>query len=145
LISFEVDDQTPEDLAVGLNKLRNVPGVLDVIQAPVFGKKGRVSAQIQVLAEPDALSRVVEACFMETTTIGLRHQLVQRQRLPREIRVVQVGNHAVRVKVSRRVHEATAKAENDDIAHGSGSAARARLRHAAEAAGLESDAERGEP
>jgi uncharacterized protein (TIGR00299 family) protein len=145
LISFEVDDQTPEDLAVGLDKLRNVPGVLDVIQTPVFGKKGRVSAQIQVLAEPDALTRAVEACFMETTTIGLRHQLVQRQRLPREISVVQVGNHAVRVKVSRRVHEVTVKAENDDIAPGSGSAARTRLRHAAEAAALEPDAERGEP
>jgi uncharacterized protein (DUF111 family) len=82
---------------------------------------------------------------METTTIGLRHQLVQRQRLPREISVVQVGNHAVRVKVSRRVHEVTVKAENDDIAPGSGSAARTRLRHAAEAAALEPDAERGEP
>jgi len=145
LISFEVDDQTPEDLSIGLNKLRHVSGVLDVMQAPVFGKKGRVAAQVQVLAEPDALSRVVEACFIETTTIGLRHQLVQRQRLPREIRVVQVGNHAVRVKVSRRIHEVTAKAENDDIAPDSGSAARARLRHAAEAAGLEPDAERGEP
>jgi len=144
LISFEVDDQTPEDLAVGLDKLRNVPGVLDVMQSPVFGKKGRVAAQVQVLVEPDALSGAVEACFMETTTIGLRHQLVQRQRLPREIRVVQVGNHAVRVKVSRRIDEDTAKAEDDDIAPDPGSAARTRLRRAAEAAALDTDAGKGQ-
>jgi hypothetical protein len=144
LISFEVDDQTAEDLAIGLDKLRNVPGVLDVMQSPVFGKKGRVAAQVQVLTEPDALSGAVAACFRETTTIGLRHQLVQRQRLPREIRVVQVGNRSVRVKVSQRIDQHTAKAEDDDIAPDTGSAARARLRRAAEAAALDTDAGRNE-
>ena len=34
---FEVDDQTPEDLAVALDRLRELPGVLDVIQTTVLG------------------------------------------------------------------------------------------------------------
>ena len=40
--AFEVDDQTAEDLAVGLERLRAGDGVLDVVQTPVFGKKGRI-------------------------------------------------------------------------------------------------------
>ena len=50
-IQFEVDDQTPEDLAIALDKLRAHPSVLDVLQTPAFGKKGRMTMRIQMLAE----------------------------------------------------------------------------------------------
>src|SRR5262249_40106470 len=33
-IAFEVDDQSPEDLSVGLERLRGEPGVLQVMQLP---------------------------------------------------------------------------------------------------------------
>ena len=39
-VAFEVDDQTPEDLAIALDRLRAHPSVLDVLQMPAFGKKG---------------------------------------------------------------------------------------------------------
>jgi uncharacterized protein (TIGR00299 family) protein len=136
VVEFDVDDQTPEDLAIGLDRIRARAGVLDVIQMPVFGKKGRITARIQVLAEPDALSGVVETCFLETTTIGLRYHTVNRHRLPRELRVVQVGNHAIRVKVAHRPDTVTAKAESDDMAQTPGSNLRSRMRFAAEEAGL---------
>ena len=42
VVTFEVDDQTPEDLAIGLDNLRELEGVLDVVHAPVFGKKNRM-------------------------------------------------------------------------------------------------------
>ena len=48
-IEFEIDDQTPEDLAIGLDHVRAHPQVLDVVQAPVFGKKGRVAISVRVL------------------------------------------------------------------------------------------------
>lgn len=136
VIQFEVDDQTPEDLAIALDRLRSHPSVLDVLQSPVFGKKGRIAAQIQVLADPQALDAVAQLCFLETATIGLRHQIVQRETLPRDMKVVQVGNHAVRVKLAQRPRSTTAKAESDDTAQLSGFDTRSELRRTAEAESL---------
>ncbi|MFO1320739.1 MAG: LarC family nickel insertion protein [Burkholderiales bacterium] len=145
VIGFEVDDQTPEDLAIGLDRIRAQPGVLDVMQSPVFGKKGRIAAHVQVLTEPDARDRIIEACFLETTTIGLRFHNVHRQRLPRDLKVVQVGNHAIRVKVAHRPAAVTAKAESDDTAQLPGSDTRMRVRHAAESAGLDTNQDKETP
>lgn len=136
VIQFEVDDQTPEDLAIALDRLRSHPSVLDVLQSPVFGKKGRIAAHIQVLAEPPALEAVAQLCFLETATIGLRHQIVQRETLPRDLKVVQVGNHAVRVKLAQRPQSTTAKAESDDTAQVTGFDTRLELRRTAEAQSL---------
>lgn len=89
LIRFEIDDQTGEDLAVGLDRIRTSDGVLDVVAWPVFGKKGRIASAIQVLAEPAALNRTIEACFSQTTTIGLRHEFVSRSVLERAATTVE--------------------------------------------------------
>jgi uncharacterized protein (TIGR00299 family) protein len=68
VIAFEIDDQSAEELAVGLEALRAAPGVLDVVQLPAFGKKGRLATQIQLLARPERLDAVIDRCFAETTT-----------------------------------------------------------------------------
>jgi hypothetical protein len=46
------DDQSPEDLALALDRLRARPDVHDVIQTPVFGKKGRLATSIRLLGDP---------------------------------------------------------------------------------------------
>jgi pyridinium-3,5-bisthiocarboxylic acid mononucleotide nickel chelatase len=117
VIEFEVDDQTPEDLALGLQHVRETAGVLDVIQSPAFGKKGRMLAQIRVLAQPDARAAAIEACFAQTTTLGLRYGVMQRKVLVRREQTVREGEQTVRVKIAQRPdRSATAKAESDDIA-----------------------------
>src|SRR2546423_656398 len=73
VIEFGVDDQTAEDLAIGLDHIRLLEGVLDVGQSAVLGKKGRMAVHVQVLATPAGLDAAVQACFEETTTIGLRY------------------------------------------------------------------------
>ena len=125
-------------IALGLIGARKAKpdAVLDVLQSPVFGKKGRIAAHIQVLAEPPALEAVAQLCFLETATIGLRHQIVQRETLPRDLKVVQVGNHAVRVKLAQRPQSTTAKAESDDTAQVTGFDTRLELRRTAEAQSL---------
>jgi hypothetical protein len=133
VIAFEVDDQSAEDLAAGLDRLRAAPGVLDVLQMAAFGKKGRLATHVQVLAEPGSAETVAEMCFRETTTIGLRLHPVQRLVLARERREVMVGERRVRVKLVERPGGRTGKAEADDLAALPGQAARARLRHEAEA------------
>ena len=133
LIEFEVDDQTPEDLAAGLDRLRASPGVFDAVQTPVLGKKGRIAISVRVLCAPERRDAAIAACFAETATIGLRVQMVERAVLPRETLAAPGG-----LKVKRVVRpggRVTAKAEIDGAAGKGGAAERdaARLM-AAEAA-----------
>lgn len=123
LVAFEVDDQTPEDLAVGLDALRRQEGVLDVLQMPAFGKKGRLAVHIQILARSERLHEVVDLCFRETTTIGLRWRIEARVVLDRAR--VMAGEGASEVKVVTRPGEVrTAKAEIDQVEGGGGHAGR---------------------
>jgi len=134
---FELDDQTPEDLGVAIDRLRGEPGVIDVLQAPVFGKKGRVGVHVRILANPSALETVLEACFVETSTLGVRWQIVRRAVLPREKRTDEVSGVRVHVKTARRPDGTiTDKAAMDDLAGaGGGRAAREMLRRSVEDGG----------
>ena len=134
VISFEIDDQNPEELALGLDALRVFDGVTDVIQVPAFGKKGRLTSQLQLLARPERLDAVIDACFAETTTLGLRWRIEPRAVLRRTSRTVAGAEGEVAVKLATRPDGSrTAKAELDHIGPGQGGqAGRARRRHAAE-------------
>ena len=119
--SFEVDDQTAEDLAVGLDRLRASDGVIDVVQTPVLGKKGRMAASVRVLARPAVREPLIERCFAETATLGVRWQTVRRAALEREEAVADVAGEPVRIKRARRAGgEVTVKAEMDDVASADG-------------------------
>ena len=119
--SFEVDDQTAEDIAVGLDRLRAADGVLDVVQTPVFGKKGRMAASVRVLARPAVREPLIERCFAETATLGVRWQTVRRAALEREEAVADVAGEPVRIKRAHRAGgEVTVKAEMDDVASADG-------------------------
>ena len=137
MLRFEIDDQTPEDLALGLDRLRARAGVLDVLQWPAYGKKGRMVAAIQVLAEADALDGALAAVFDETTTLGVRWSKVSRSALARDTATHADALGTVRVKRARRpAGTVTAKAELDDLAGSAGHATREERRRDAEAAAL---------
>jgi uncharacterized protein (TIGR00299 family) protein len=112
---FEIDDQTPEDLAIGLDKLRAHPSVVDVMQTSMFGKKGRVAIRVQVLTDPNDIENVLEACFAETTTLGVRYQVLERRKLRRRHTVIDADGRSVRVKIAERPGGLTVKAEADDL------------------------------
>ncbi len=136
VVNFEVDDQSGEELATGLDRIRATPGVHDIIQMPALGKKSRLAVHVQVLAAPDALDAAVEACFRETTTIGLRTHLVQGRALPRRFETVEVEGHPLTVKLVERPSPGgpalTGKAEADHLQGVPSHAARTRLRRDAE-------------
>jgi len=134
VIHFELDDQPAEDLAIGLERIRNISGVVDVLQLPAFGKKGRMNVQIQVLTMPGSLDRVIEMCFNETTTLGLRWNLVQRAVLDRYTETYNSQDSHFQVKVATRPGGTlTAKTEIDNVAAmADGAAERTSLRHEAE-------------
>jgi pyridinium-3,5-bisthiocarboxylic acid mononucleotide nickel chelatase len=132
VITFEVDDQCPEDLAAGLEHIRALQGVFDATQASVVGKKGRMAAHIQVLVSPLELENVIVACFEETTTIGLRYQMTEGAVLRRHVETVETGGESLQVKiVDRPGGVRTGKAEAHDVAGRRGHVARTRLRREA--------------
>lgn len=137
VLAFEVDDQTAEDLAVAIERLRATEGVLDAWQAPVTGKKGRLATAVRLLVRPERLHRVIDRCFAETTTIGLRWNHAERAVLPRH----SVGGEHGRAKVVDRRGRRTAKAEVDDIAEAGDHIDREARRRTIEEAALKKDDE----
>ena len=118
VLSFDIDDQSPEDLAIGLDRLRTVPGVLSVSSDMTAGKKGRLAFRIEILAKPSRLEAVVRACFNETTTLGLRWRVEDRWTLARRAVQVATAEHgSAPVKIAQRLGSVvTAKLEADFVA-----------------------------
>jgi pyridinium-3,5-bisthiocarboxylic acid mononucleotide nickel chelatase len=132
VIELDIDDQSPEDLATGLERLRDVPGVRDIATFAGIGKKGRWLQAVRVMADPALRDAVVGAIFEETTTLGLRLRHEQRAVLARRTVVVEDESGPVRVKLADRRGRRTGKAEADDVAARSGGASgRARARRSA--------------
>jgi uncharacterized protein (TIGR00299 family) protein len=132
VLECEIDDQTGEDLAQAIDNLRSRKGVMDVVQAPVFGKKGRMMTHLRILAAPAARDEVMAAVFDETTTIGIRHSLVERNILRREATAIEREGHSLRLKVVDRPSGRTAKLEADDLSSVHSHKSRAALRRLAE-------------
>ena len=83
VLEFDVDDMTGEEIAVAADRLRMETGVLDVSVGTRHGKKGRPLAEFRLLARPDATDAIAQACFTETSTLGLRWREERRRVLHR--------------------------------------------------------------
>ncbi len=138
VIAFEVDDQTAEDLAVGLDNIRALADVLDVRQTATLAKKGRLASAVQVLAAPAVREAVCRACFAETATIGLRWRIENRMALSRHM--VETADGVPVKLVERGPAGRSAKADIDAVADpGEGHLARIRRRARAEREALGED------
>ena len=91
------------------------------------------------------LDAVVIACFAETTTLGVRHQLLARRVLARHETVIAgADGSAVRVKLARRPDGTlSAKAGSDDLRQGDGRSGREALRRSSEAEALRQESGHG--
>jgi pyridinium-3,5-bisthiocarboxylic acid mononucleotide nickel chelatase len=127
VISFEIDDMTGEEIGVAADRLRAVPGVLDLSIGQRWGKKGRPMQSFRLLVRPDMAQRVAERCLAETSTIGLRLSEERRIVLGRDASIP----GGIGVKSVGRPGGRTAKAESDDLA-GDSLAARRRMKRQAE-------------
>jgi uncharacterized protein (DUF111 family) len=127
-LCFEIDDMTAEEIGVAADRLRAVPGVRDLVLVPAIGKKARPVHTFRLLLEPGERERVAEACFTETSTIGLRWQMARRAILPRVLS--EAGS--LRVKTVTRPAGPSHKVESDDLAGLAGLEARRAAKRAAE-------------
>lgn len=113
---FNIDDQTPEELAVSLDVIRAVEGVLDVIQSIAYGKKGRVLFIIEVMASSNSRDKVLESIFSQTSTIGVREEIIDRKILPRKYHEIEMQGKKVLAKtVNRPKGQLSTKVESDHL------------------------------
>lgn len=110
-LAFEVDDMTGEEIGVATDRLRALDGVLDVSMLAMQGKKGRPSTGLRILVKPQKTDTVIEQCFAQTTTLGIRRNLVERTLLQRE----ETQSNDVSVKLARRGNDTSAKAASDEL------------------------------
>lgn len=136
-IEFEIDDQTPEQLAVALEQLQQLSGVLDVLQYPAFGKKNRLVHAIRILSSGEAIDALLTRCFSLTTTLGIRHSVVQRHTLPRSASEVEYHGRSYALKTAIRPGGKTVKAEMDGLSAADSFAEQAEIRRHIEAPGAE--------
>ena len=105
VVEANLDDTTPELCGHALDRLL-AAGALDAYVVPIQMKKSRPAFILSAIVGDDALSRVEDVFFRETTTFGLRRTRVARARLRRETLSVSTPYGAVRVKIGTRRGEA---------------------------------------
>ena len=76
-LETNLDDLSPEITGATMEKLLRA-GALDVWLAPIQMKKSRPGVLLSVLCEEDALERLSDLIFRETTTFGLRIERITR-------------------------------------------------------------------
>lgn len=115
VLSADIDDMSPEELAGAAETLRN-QGALDVVLLHTTMKKGRPGTRVEALVRTSDLPRLEEKIFLQFTTLGVKRVDVVRKALARESRLVRFDGREIRVKVAT-LPDGTqrAKAEFDDL------------------------------
>jgi uncharacterized protein (DUF111 family) len=99
LLEANLDDSNPQIYGYVSDRLFGA-GARDVTVTPTIMKKGRPGVIMSVLAEPAMKDTLAAILFAETSTIGLRSQIVNRLKLHREIREIKTRFGLIRVKIS---------------------------------------------
>lgn len=97
-IETNIDDMNPQIYPYVMEKLFEA-GARDVYYHDVTMKKGRPGMLLSVLIEESILDKILQIIYSETTTIGIRVNRIERNKLEREIRVIDTSLGRIRVKV----------------------------------------------
>lgn len=84
VIETVIDDMNPEIFGFLIDKLLK-EGALDVYYTSVFMKKNRPGTKLTVLTGEDLKDKIIDTVLMETTSIGVRFNVMDRAILEREI------------------------------------------------------------
>jgi uncharacterized protein (DUF111 family) len=100
-IECEIDDMTPQ-LFGPLSDALFAAGALDVFLTAVMMKKGRPGTLVTVIAAESARRALTDRLFRDSSTIGVRFAVMDREVLERRFELVTVRGREVRIKVSGR-------------------------------------------
>jgi uncharacterized protein (TIGR00299 family) protein len=99
-LACNLDDMTGEQLGFTMERLLDA-GALDVWFTPIQMKKNRPAVKLSVLARPADSEKVSRLLLTETSTLGVRRQIWQRDIAERESVEVSTSWGDVHVKVKR--------------------------------------------
>ncbi len=99
VLECEIDDMNPQLFGLVMDRLY-AAGALEVYFASVQMKKNRPGTLLTVLAKPAQHQEMSAIIFRETTTIGVRYHEVTRERLDREMVLIDTPFGPVRFKVA---------------------------------------------
>ena len=99
VLEANLDDLNPQVFGYVLDRLLE-EGALDVFGMPVQMKKNRPGTLLTILCKPEDASRLTQLIFTESTTLGVRYRLEQRQTLARRWVPVTTPWGEVRMKIA---------------------------------------------
>lgn len=97
-LESNIDDCTGEALGYVMDRLFEA-GARDVNYIPVYMKKNRPAYQLNVICSEEAVPRMEEIIFRETTTIGIRRVRMERTVMRREVRTLTTSLGEAKVKI----------------------------------------------
>lgn len=98
-ITTNIDHLSSETLGY-LSDLIMKKGALDVALIPITMKKSRPAYQLQVLVDIGKECEIAQTIFLETGTLGLRIEKVERMKLYRESETTLLDGDTVRLKLA---------------------------------------------
>ena len=111
-----LDDATPEDLALLIDRLRQA-GAVDVAAQPLLMKKGRCGQAITALVAPEQADALRTVWFSSSSSIGLRERQQGRWLLPRRAGTLETPWGVLPAKQVRRPDGTfSVKPESDGLA-----------------------------
>jgi uncharacterized protein (TIGR00299 family) protein len=99
VLEANLDDLNPQVFGYVMDRLLE-EGALDVFGMPVQMKKNRPGTLLTVLCKPEDAAKLTQLVFTETTTLGVRQRLEQRQVLARRWVTVPTPWGDVRMKTA---------------------------------------------
>lgn len=116
LYEANIDDLDPRIWPVVIAALLEA-GASDAWLTPILMKKGRPAHTLSVLVTAERADEVRREIHRQTSTIGLREQMITKHELDREMTAVEVDGHRVAVKVARLAGEVlNVQPEFEDVA-----------------------------
>jgi len=99
-LETNIDDLNPQFYDYVMARLF-AAGALDITLSPILMKKNRPATLLQVLCAPGDSDALMAILFAETSTLGIRKQIVERQALARAIWEVRTPYGPLRVKIAQ--------------------------------------------
>lgn len=116
VIQCDIDDMTPELLAIAQQQLRQHTAIVDLTSHTLQGKKQRWVTRLEILCFEQHLTDVCDAIFNQTSTLGLRFWQTQRFILPRTHKTVEFNQQQWPIKYAQRPNgERSCKLEADAL------------------------------
>jgi uncharacterized protein (TIGR00299 family) protein len=100
MLETNIDDLNPEFYDHILARLFEI-GALDVWFSSIHMKKNRPGTLLVVLCAPKDAADLTSLLFTETTTLGIRKHIIERQSLSRTIETIETPYGTVRVKIAQ--------------------------------------------